>query len=112
MTHSNLFDVLLTAGAEQDLEAIYDYIADYDTIERANYVLERINTMFDHLSQFPERGNYPKELLELGIKTFRQVAFKPYRIIYRVAHMQVFVYLIADDRRDLQALLLRRLIRA
>lgn len=99
---SDHFDVLLTAGAEQDLEAIYDYIADY--------VLEKIMALFDSLSQFPERGNYPKELLELGIKTFRQVAFKPYRVIYRVAHKQVFVYIIADDRRDLQGLVLRRLL--
>ena len=107
---SDHFDVLLTAGAEQDLEAIYDYIADYDAIENADYVLEKIMALFDSLSQFPERGNYPKELLELGIKTFRQVAFKPYRVIYRVAHKQVFVYIIADDRRDLQGLVLRRLL--
>lgn len=37
------------------------------------------------LAQFPERGNYPKELLALGIKDCRQTAFKPYRVVYRVA---------------------------
>ena len=112
MPPSGPYDVLLTAGAEQDLEAIYDYIADYDAVENANYVLDQIAALFESLAQFPERGSYPRELLELGIKTFRQVAFKPYRIIYRVAHVQVFVYLIADERRDLQGVVLRRLTHA
>lgn len=112
MHHPKRFKVLLTTGAEQDLEAIYDYIADYDTVENAAYVLDQIAAVFDRLSQFPERGSYPKELLELGIKTFRQAAFKPYRIIYRVAHNQVLVYLVADDRRNLQGVVLRRLTHA
>ena len=64
------------------------------------------------LSEFPERGSYPKELVSLGIKEYRQTFFKPYRMIYRVTDSQVIIYLIADGRRDMQAVLARRLLGA
>ncbi len=64
------------------------------------------------LASFPERGSYPKELLALGVKEYRQVFFKPYRMIYRVVDKRVYVYVIADGRRDMQSLLARRLLRA
>jgi len=34
---------------------------------------------------------------------YRQVLYKPYRVIYRVHHVRVLIYLIADGRRDLQS---------
>jgi len=71
-------------------------------------------------SKFPERGSYPKELVGLGIKEYRQTGLgikeyrqtfiKPYRVIYRVANSQVIIYLIADGRRDMQSVLARRLL--
>ncbi|MDZ4201419.1 MAG: type II toxin-antitoxin system RelE/ParE family toxin [Gallionella sp.] len=62
------------------------------------------------LSDFPERGTYPKELIALGIREYRQAHFKPYRLIYRVSGKQAFIYIIADGRRDMQALLSRRML--
>ena len=59
---------------------------------------------------FPERGSYPKKLLALGIREYRQAHFKPYRIIYRVSGKQVIIYIIADGRRDMQTLLTRRML--
>mgnify|MGYP001549710102 FL=1 len=106
------FEVLLTEGAEQDLEAIHDYIADFDCVANANYVLDQLMAVVDSLSRFPERGSYPKELVALGIKEYRQTSFKPYRVIYRVIDSQVVIYLIADSRRDMQSVLARRLLGA
>lgn len=106
------FKVLLTEGAEQDLEAIHDYIAEFDCVENANYVLDQLLEVVESLSRLPERGSYPKELAALGIKEYRQTSFKPYRVIYRVVDNQVIVYLIVDGRRDIQSLLMRRLLRA
>lgn len=106
------FDVLLTEGAEQDLEAIYDYISEFDCVTNANYVLDALMKAVDGLSKFPERGSYPKELVELGIKEYRLTFFKPYRVIYRITGSQVIIYLIADGRRDLQSVLARRLLGA
>lgn len=106
------FEVLLTEGAEQDLEAIHDYISEFDRVANANHVLDALMNVVQSLSRFPERGSYPKELVSLGIKEYRQTFFKPYRVIYRVTGSQVIIYLIADGRRDMQTVLARRLLGA
>lgn len=106
------YEVLLTAGAEQDLEDIYDYIAESDSPAKADYVLPRLLEAADRLAAFPDRGAHPRELQALGIREYRQTFFKPYRLIYRVIGRQVFVYVIADGRRDMQSLLQRRLLGA
>jgi len=48
----------------------------------------------------------------LGIHEYREVFFKPYRIVYRVCADTVYIHLIADGRRDMQTLLERRLLLA
>lgn len=106
------YEVLLTQGAEQDLESIHDYIAEFGSVANANQVLDRLMVVVDRLAQFPERGSYPKELVALGIKEYRQTAFKPYRVIYRVIGSRVVIYLIVDGRRDMQSVLARRLLGA
>ena len=106
------FEVLLTEGAEQDLEAIHDYLSEFDCVTNANHVLDELMDIVESLSKIPERGSYPKELVGLGIKEYRQTFFKPYRVIYRVTGGQVIIYLIADGRRDMQSVLARRLLGA
>ncbi|QXP82757.1 type II toxin-antitoxin system RelE/ParE family toxin [Methylococcus sp. ANG] len=106
------YEVLLTQGAEQDLEAIHDYIAEFDCAANAGYVLDRLLEVVEDLAQFPERGGYPKELVSLGIKEYRQTTFKPYRVIYRIMGHQIIIYLISDGRRDMQSVLARRLLGA
>jgi toxin ParE1/3/4 len=64
----------------------------------------------ESLSRFPERGSHPRELLGLGIKEYRQTFFKPYRLVYRITDRKVTIYLIVDGRRDMQAVLARRLL--
>ncbi|GAA0920780.1 type II toxin-antitoxin system RelE/ParE family toxin [Rothia nasimurium] len=104
------YDVLLSQGAEQDLESIHDYIAEFDCVANANYVLDQLMTAVEQLARFPEGGSHPKELLALGIKEYRQTTFKPYRVIYRVHENRVVIYLIVDGRRDMTSLMTRRLL--
>ena len=104
------FLVQLTDDATGDLEEICDYIDRHDVPGRADYVLEQIEKAFSSLSEYPERGNYPRELLDIGIREYREIFFKPYRIIYRVMENNVYVLVIADGRRDMQTLLQRRFL--
>jgi toxin ParE1/3/4 len=106
------FKVLLTNDAARDLDELYDYIALHDAPRKADSVLEQIEKAFSKLSEFPERGAYPKELLAIGIREYREIFFKPYRIVYRVMGKNVYVLLVVDGRRDMQALLQRRLFDA
>ena len=106
------FEVFLTADAARDLEDLYRYIARQDAPGRAEHVLTGIEKVLGSLAESPERGVYPKELLDLGIRDCREIFFKHYRAIYRVEGDRVYVFLIADGRRDMQALLQRRLLDA
>ncbi|MFT4178611.1 MAG: type II toxin-antitoxin system RelE/ParE family toxin [Thermomonas sp.] len=104
------FDVLLTAGAERDLQAIHHYIHESSGKASANRVLDALMAVVESLSAMPERGSIPKELAALGIKEYRQVLFKPWRAIYRVIGNQVVIFVIVDGRRDMQSVLARRLL--
>jgi toxin ParE1/3/4 len=106
------FSVLLTDEASRDLEDIYDHIDRHDGRAKADHVLDRIEKALNSLSENPERGAYPKELLAFGLREFREIFYKPYRIIYRIMEEKVYVLLIADGRRDMQKLLQRRLLQA
>ncbi len=103
--------VRIVREAEEDLAELVDYIAEHDSVERATYMLEMLMTVCERLEQHPEPGHFLPELRSLGIKTYREVHFKPYRIIYEVVSREVFILLIVDGRRSLQAILERRLLR-
>ena len=106
------YSVHLTDDAVRDLEELYDYIDQHDVPGKADYVVEQIEKVFSSLSENPRRGVYPKELVSIGIKEYREIFFKPYRIIYRIVEKKVFVLLIVDGRRNMQELLQRRLLQA
>ena len=105
------YRVRIVREAEEDLAELIDYISNQDSIERADYVLHRLLAVCERLEQHPERGHFPPELRSLGIRTYREVHFKPYRIIYEVIGREVIIQLIVDGRRSLQAILERRLLR-
>jgi toxin ParE1/3/4 len=104
------FAVLVTESAERDLDAIHDYIAEHDSPAKAAHVIDQLMNVVEGLATAPARGSYPRELATLGIREYRQAFFKPYRVIYRVIGANVYVYLVADGRRDMQSLLGRRLL--
>lgn len=104
------FKVFLTEDAATDLSDIHEYLAQNESPEKADYVLGKIESVFIRLKNSPNRGVYPQELVSIGIRDYREVFFKPYRIIYRVIDKKVYVFLIADGRRDMESLLQRRLL--
>lgn len=105
------YRVRIVREAERDLAELIDYIAAHDSVERANYVLNQLLLICERLEHQPERGHFLPELLPLGVKEYREVHFKPYRVIYQVIGRNVFVLLIVDGRRRMQSILERRLLR-
>ena len=101
--------VELTASAFEDLRELHDFIAE-DSPPAAEQLLAAIEARIMSLGEFPERGSHPRELLELGIREYRQVIEPPVRILYRQHDERLIVYLIAHSRRDMQRLLTRRLL--
>ncbi len=101
--------VRLTKSAKQDLVEIYDWIAEHDSPAKAEYVLDRLSAAAERMCALPGSGSRPREL-PIGMKAdYRQVFFKPYRVIYQIKSSGIVIHLIADGRRNLQTLLLRRL---
>jgi len=67
----------LTDGAADDLEEIVDFFSRPDTPGRTEHVLKRIGQAFQSLSAFPEHGSCPRELLDFGVREYRQLLFNP-----------------------------------
>jgi toxin ParE1/3/4 len=106
------YEVILTEDALLDLDNIGRYIALHDTPAKAEQVAQGIEKTFSSLATLPNRGNHPRELLAMGNRAYREAHYKPYRIVYRVLDREVLVLIIADGRRDMRALLARRLLGA
>ena len=104
--------VFLTKDAATDLAELYYYLLINDSPRKAEYVLQQNEKNLSSLSEFPQRGVYPNELLRIGVREYREIFYKPYRIIYRIIEKNIYILLIADSRRDMQSLLQRRLLGA
>lgn len=105
------FEVFLTREAEDDLEGITEFIERHDSIERADYVYDRIKETILKLESSPGRGRVVPELRDVGLKEYREVLFKPYRILYFVSGRRVYVHCIFDGRRNVHDVLSQRFLR-
>jgi len=106
------YPVRITSAAWRDLEEICTWIAEHDSPAKAEYVLDRLSETSAKIAEMPHRGSRPAELPPGTEGEFRQVFFKPYRVIYEFSGTEVVILVIADGRRSLQTLLLRRLLGA
>ena len=104
------YPVRLTSAAWRDLEEICVWIAEHDCPENAGRVLDRLSETAQSIAALSQRGSRPEELPRGMEGEFRQVFFKPYRVIYEVTRNEVVIHLVADGRRNLQSLLFRRLM--
>ncbi len=105
------YRVYLTDSAERDLLDISDYVAVYDTPVEADDLLEKLEATCDKLTYSPKKGRIVPELKRVGVDLYRELHYKPYRVVYGVEGKKVYVYAILDGRRDLQSTLERRLLR-
>lgn len=105
------YRVRISDDAEADIFDIYRFVATEDSVERADYVLEELETLCSSLTTSPSRGHVPPELDRIGVSNFREAHFKPYRVVYEVSGLKVVVHCVLDGRRDMQSLLERRLLR-
>lgn len=105
------YEIILAETAESDMYNIHEYVELHDSQLRANKLLEDIEQTVFSLETMPQRGHCPPELLRLGIREFREIHFKPYRIIYAIRGRDVIINSVLDGRRDIQTLLQQRLLR-
>lgn len=110
MPKATSFRVEWTRIAVSDLAAIIDYISE-DSLEKAILILEKLEQAAEKLTTMPLRGFIVPELAAHGIQIYRELIHSPWRIIYRVSGQRVSVLAVLDSRRNLEDILLERLVR-
>ena len=104
------YDVRIDNVSLDDLYAIYRYVANNDSPGKAEHLLDNIQKAMTLLGTMPARGNHPPEMQRWGILDFREIFFKPYRIIYEIKGKTVFIHAVLDGRRNCEDLLQQRLL--
>lgn len=89
-----------TIPASRDLEAILDYIAENQSIDAAEKLMERVNQTCQRLTQFPGLGRRRDELWPDA----RSFPISNYLIFYRASAEGVEILRIVSGYRDLKAL--------
>ena len=104
------FEILWAAVAEDDLLGIVDFIAEDDP-GIALKTLNRIKTGTSKLVHSPKRGRIIPELLKQGISRYREIVINPWRVMYRIEKKKVYVVSVIDGRRNVEDVLLARLLK-
>ena len=58
-----IYPVLITSAARCDLEEIHIWIAEHDSPEKADYVLDRLSEAAKSIAELPQRGSRPRNYL-------------------------------------------------
>ena len=103
------YDIIWAGVAENDLKEIIEYIAT-DSPTNALITLKKIKQKASSLYTLPERGRIVPELKDQGILLYRELIVPPWRIIYRISEMKVYVLSVLDARQNVEDILLGRLI--
>jgi addiction module RelE/StbE family toxin len=105
------FRVEWAEAAVRDLEEIVGYLAQ-ESRPDAERLLRRVEDRAATLEASPARGRIVPELARFQMRTWRELVVRPYRIVYRIEADTVIVLAVFDARRDLENLLLERLLRS
>ena len=101
--------VIWTNVAENDFKEIIDFIS-IDSPQNALKLLKSIKQKASNLYTLPERGRIVPELQSQGIFQYRELIIPPWRLMYRIDERKVYVLSVIDSRRNVEDILLARLM--
>jgi plasmid stabilization system protein ParE len=103
------YKVFIPSSVVLDIQEIVDYISE-DNPSVALAILQKLEKKINTLKEFPERGRVVPELLDQNITEYHELIESPWRIIYKVVDSSVFLLTVIDSRRNVQDILLRKLM--
>ena len=103
------YTILWSNQAKEDLSEIIEYIA-FEDKTLALKILDKIEEKVTQLELFPKRGRIVPELKAFNFLTYREIFLSPWRIIYKIESDVVFVISVLDGRRNIEDLLMKKLI--
>ncbi len=104
------YQVVWTKSAVSDLEGIVDYIAESNPLT-AKSIFANLKKQVETLSYSAQRGRHIPELQEQGILLYRELVIYPWRLMYRIHERTVYILAIIDSRRNIEDILLKKLIK-
>ena len=104
------YQIYWSKTAERDLLAIIQFLRDTNP-QNALKVFANMKDKTSDLNLFPEIGRIVPELLAQGIGHYRELIISPWRVIYRFSSDSIYVLAVIDSRRNVEDVLLNRLIR-
>lgn len=103
--------VVILDSAEQDLKELRSYVV--KNFSQATWLktYSKLKESIRNLATFPILGAVPPELETLNLNQYRQIISGMNRVIYEPRADAVYIYMVVDTRRDLETLLMQRLMR-
>ena len=95
--------------ARRDLDEISAFISK-DSLTAALRLADRIEDRAAALESMPRRGRVPPELERFGLQIYRELLITPFRLVYRIYEDKVVVLGVFDGRRNLEDVILGRLL--
>ncbi len=106
---NRIYEIVWARVAENDLKEIIEYIAN-DSPANALKNFQKIKKKTSSLYTMPERCRLVPELKDQGIMQYRELIVPPWRILFRIAEKKVYILSVLDSRRNIEDILLERLI--
>jgi plasmid stabilization system protein ParE len=95
--------------ARKDFFQIIEYIS-LNNPAAAKRALQKIQEKAQQLNVYPERCRIVPELQRQGIFQYRELIIDHWRVIFKITRDQVLVVSVIDSRRNLEDILLQRLL--
>jgi plasmid stabilization system protein ParE len=104
------YSLFWSNDAEESLNEIIEYIVGNSGIEMAEKIFNRLKKRVNTLKVNPLQGKIVQELKDVGIRQIHELVESPWRIFYKVGERKVYILCILDGRRDIQEILISKVI--
>lgn len=101
---------VLLDGAQADVRELRQYVTKIFGKATWQETYTGIKATVRNIVVFPLSGHIPPELADLGLSRYRQALSGMNRVIYEVQGDVLYIHMVCDTRKDLRALLARRLL--
>lgn len=102
--------VVILQSAEIDLKELRTYLTKQFSTQIWQSTYTDLKTVIRDLGVQPYAGSIPEEIEKLNLSQYRQILSGMNRIIYEIREQTVYVHIIADTRKNLPTLLMKRLL--
>jgi plasmid stabilization system protein ParE len=102
--------VVILQSAEIDLKELRIYLIQQFSTQTWQTTYADLKAAIRNLGTQPYSGSIPEEIKKINLSQYRQILSGMNRIIYEIREQTIFVHIIADTRKSLPALLMKRLL--